>query len=73
MKTKFYVFNDRQKPMALHVQSIHSEAFFKLPPQSTEMVDLEIPDHTVPFLKVWESGQALLSYIDPATLAQSES
>lgn len=69
MKTKFCVFNDRVKPVVLRIDTpnmlspMDTVQFIQIVPQGMKVVELEIPADTVPYLKIGESGQALLSYI----------
>lgn len=71
MKTSIVIFNDRKVPMNLQIQDVetikeenHEQRFVQLKPLEMRRFDLDLPEGTIPFFKVWETGQALLSYVD---------
>ena len=71
MKTSIVIFNDREIPMNLQIQDLdtiqdenHEHRFTQLKPLESRRFELDLPEGTIPFFKVWETGQALLSYVD---------
>ena len=63
MSMKFVVLNDRNIPMNLQIQSWGKEDKYQIiQPQECKIVELDVGDSAVPYLKIWETGQALLSY-----------
>lgn len=69
MKTKIAIFNDRTTPMTLRVldqNTLNSDdmgTWHSLSPADMRIVEIEIPEGTIPFLKIWETGAALLTYM----------
>jgi len=69
MKTKMCIFNDRAIYMQLQIQdSDNSNRYQSILPATHAVVELNIEEGQIPYLKVWESGQALISSIDPQVL-----
>ena len=64
MKTKIAIFNDLQKTMNLQIQESDGSRYQTVYQATATMVEYEIPEGTIPFFKVWSTGQAFLSFID---------
>ena len=64
MKTKIAVMNDRNVFMYLQVQDKDGSTYHSIHHAEAKVIEMNLPDNTVPFFKVWETGQALLSFID---------
>jgi hypothetical protein len=67
IKLKMMINNDRKIPMHLRVQCASQnpwEGFeYTLAPSESKMVSFDAPEHTVPYLKIWETNFALLSNV----------
>lgn len=65
---KICIFNDRKTVMHLQIQSITHDRTTNervdVPCGDHEIVEFTVPSGSVPYFKVWETGQALLSSID---------
>ena len=77
MKTQFCVFNDRNVTMMLQVQDNYIvehgfmtpvSTYYRIEPQTTKTVPVNIPDGTIPYIKIWETGQAFISYVNAESL-----
>lgn len=64
MKTKMCIFNDLQKLMHLQIQEADGSRYEIVYQANAVMIEYELPEGTVPYFKVWATGQALLSFID---------
>lgn len=71
MKTSIVIFNDRTIPINLQIQDMETmkeedceRRYTQMKPLEMRRFDLDLPEGTIPFFKIWETGQALLSYID---------
>lgn len=63
MKTKIAIFNDLKKTMHLQVQHEDMETDSHiLKPATMKIVEIDLGVDSIPYFKVWESGQALLSF-----------
>lgn len=68
MQTEMTIFNDRKVPMRLQVQhDVGGDDIYVLAPMDMKTVTLRHPDNTRPYFKLWETGQALLSFISKDT------
>ncbi len=65
MKTKICIFNDLQKTMILQIQELSEHRYQTIRQANAAMIEYDLPEGTVPYFKVWATGQAFLSYIDP--------
>lgn len=67
MKTKLYVINDRSIKMILRVQAIEKpwedQSFHVLQPAEGKLIEFEIPEGSFPYIKIWETGQAMISWM----------
>lgn len=65
MKHTICIFNDRNKPMGVTVQNhMLDDGYVLIEPQSYKFIEIHTKGEQVLFLKVWETGQTLLSGID---------
>lgn len=69
MKTSLYVLNDRLIEMHLRVMDNRfspatgeGEIWHTIAPSAGKLIEIDIPDDSVPFFKIWESNTAMLSY-----------
>lgn len=68
MITKLAVFNDRNVPMNVRMMGGSynpdtSQEYIIIPPQSHKLLELEIPEGSTPWFKLWENNTALFSYV----------
>ena len=67
-KFKVFYFNDREKSAGVRVLRSDDEGYevrAVLSPGEGRYFEVEAPDGMVPFIKVWETNQVLISWIDP--------
>lgn len=57
---KLYYFNDTKKAQSVYVNDFHSTSI-ELLPQTGSLFEIVDREHYIPFIKVWESGNVLLS------------
>lgn len=81
MKTKVCVNNDRRIPMNLQVQSYQpaipgewrdNSTYHKLGLGEARVFEIEIPEGSIPYIKIWETGQALLSWYPDKEMKDEE-
>lgn len=72
---KVLVFNDRVVPMALSVDNgdVVANERHSIDPQCYKLVDVQVKEDTILYLKIGETGQAFLSSISLNSLQQSKS
>ena len=68
MKTKIAIFNDRKIEMQVRIMDKgkydhNYHEFDTLKPASMGIFEIEIPDDSIPYFKVWENNVAFLSFI----------
>ena len=64
MKHKICIFNDRIHPMRVTIQNCNTEDTVELIyPHQYKFLEVTVKNDQVPYFKVWETGQALLSGI----------
>lgn len=72
MKTQVCIFNDRTKVMQLQIQDGDgtgtASRYVSVHPATHVLVDIVLAEGQVPYFKIWETGQALLSSISPSVL-----
>ena len=69
MKTKMCIFNDRKIPMNLQIQDDSGDNNYNLiMPGRFAIVEVYIEAGSIPYLKMWETGQALLSSVNPTLI-----
>jgi hypothetical protein len=69
MKHKVCIFNDRTRNMHLQVQNGDGASYdVTVLPKTHFIAALELGEGQIPYLKIWETGQALISYINPTWL-----
>ena len=72
MKSKIFVFNDRKTAMLCRaIDSVIENRYYNIPPNEGALVDLTIPKGSCPFIKLWEEGVALVTYIDNTGLKEA--
>ena len=52
--------NDKTKRIGIHSASLTDKHYL----EPCETVVIEIPEDTIPFIKVWDNDQVLLTYAD---------
>jgi len=61
------LFNDRVMRLKVSVQSSDRDPcdhkLYTLEPTSLKYITYEIPEGSVPFIKVWENGNVFVSYV----------
>jgi len=63
---KLCLFNDRKKVMSVQVQNQDGVSTFQLlAPQTTKLLEIDLKEGDIPFIKVWETGQTLIGGINP--------
>lgn len=66
MEHKVCIFNDRTRNMNLQVQNCNGESYdVTVLPKAHFIASLELEEGQIPYFKIWETGQALISYINP--------
>jgi hypothetical protein len=71
MKTKeikMVLFNDKTSALSVRVIDLNSQwdegtGILVLAPQEIRIVNLQVPDDTIGYFKIWDNNVALLSYI----------
>jgi hypothetical protein len=67
---KIAIFNDRKIPMHLKIQTplgvsrMDQMEYRKLERATIQTVDIEIPKGTIPYFKIWETGEVFLSFME---------
>lgn len=59
-------------PMSLQIQDLDQPYSWehrqeKIEPSFMKIIEINIPEGTIPYFKVWENNTAFLSYINPET------
>lgn len=76
MKATMLINNDRTVPMSLRIVSVtdepHEGRQVLIKPASIYLAELELPEGTVPYLKIWENGAAFLSYAQATVFDQEK-
>jgi hypothetical protein len=63
MRVKMVIFNDRKIPMNLQIHNdSQGKSSTTIEPATYEVVEIEIKEGCIPYFKIWETGQALLSF-----------
>lgn len=63
---KIYLLNDRTKPMHVYIDNLYPESNVStIPAASGDWVEVAIPKDKELFIKIWETGVTLVSYVDP--------
>ena len=57
---KYVYMNDKTKRIGIHSASLTDKHYL----EPCETVVIEIPEDTIPFIKVWDNDQVLLTYAD---------
>lgn len=76
---KIYYMNDRNMVIIVQVNgqvrpsptNPYGEPLienFKLKPQEGRLFEVDAPEGSIPWVKVWETGTVLLSYVNPEEL-----
>lgn len=76
---KAYYLNDRKIPITVQVngqlrpspRNPHGEPlieYFKLQPQEGRLFDIDAPEGAILWVKAWETGTVLLTYVRPEEL-----
>ncbi len=63
---KYLFLNDTTKKMGIHSASVDAGKHYLEP---AEYVEVNIPDGTIPYIKVWDN-MVLLTYVDEACITQ---
>lgn len=65
---KIAIMNDRTVQMRLRIVGMNDKPWegnsYLIQPAELKIVEIELPEGTFPYLKIWETGQAFLSGID---------
>jgi hypothetical protein len=71
---KILINNDRKVVMTLNVQDSsnlwNGKDPYVIQPTEMKLVSIDVPEGEIPYLKIWETGVALLSTINPKVLPE---
>ncbi len=76
---QIYYLNDRKIPITVQTNGqlkrtpqnpygLPQIDYFQLKPQEGRLFEVDAPEGSIPWVKVWETGTVLLSYVNPEEL-----
>lgn len=61
-------FNDKKSAVRLYIHTLAWETSIIVGPQEMKIIDVPVPEGHIPWIKEWDNGTVLISWIDESIL-----